>query len=106
MLLVQNDAINYISDGRKWGAEYFQELAGTYGEAETSACLHIAEAFRKVSSIANEMRVSMGDWNDTEKMLQNFSSRSVREKLGKLIDYAKQEDEKAYEQIKVLLNHI
>ena len=106
MLLVQNDAMTCISDGRKWGAQYFQELAGTYGDTEASMCLHIAEAFRKVSSIAHEMQVYIGNWNDTEKMLHNFSSRSVREKLGRLIDCAKQEDKTAYEQIKILLNYI
>lgn len=106
MLLVQNDATNCISDGRKWGAEYFQELAGICEKAAASTCCCIAEAFRKTSCIAEEMRTLVGNWHDTENMLQNFSSRSVREKLGKLIDLAKKQDESAYEQIKTLLNQI
>lgn len=106
MLLVQNDAMKCISDGRKWGAKYFLELAETYEKAEASVCLHIAESFRKVSGIADDMRTLIGNWHDTENMLQNFSSRSVREKLGKLIDLAKKEDASAYEQIKTLLKHI
>lgn len=106
MLLVQNDAMKCISDGRKWGAEYFLELAGTYEEAEASICRHIAEYFHKVSSIADEMCTLIGNWHDTENMLHNFSSRPVREKLGKLIDLAKKEDTSAYEQIKTLLKHI
>lgn len=106
MLLVQNDAMKCISDGRKWAAEYFYELAGTYGEPEASACRHIAESFRKASGIADEMSTLIGNWHDTENMLQNFGSHSVREKICKLIDLAKKEDETAYEQIKTLLDHI
>lgn len=106
MLLVQNDAMKCISDGRKWGAEYFLELAETYEEAEASICRHIAEAFRKISGIADEMCTLIGNWHDTENMLQNFSSRPVREKLSKLIDLAKKEDTSAYEQIQTLLKHI
>lgn len=106
MLLVQNDAMKCISDGRKWGAKYFLELAETYEKAEASVCLHIAESFRKVSGIADEMSTLIGNWHDTENMLQNFSSRPVREKLGKLIDLAKREDASAYKQIKTLLKHI
>lgn len=105
-LLVQNDAINCISDGRKWGAEYFEKLAETYGETEASICLHIAEAFRKIGNITDEMNLLIGNWNDTENMLQNFISRPVREKLCRLIERAKQEDTLAYKQIKKLLNHI
>lgn len=39
-------------------------------------------------------------------MLKNLSSRSVREKLGGLIEAAGQEDARAYEQIKTLLRQI
>lgn len=106
MLLVQNDAMKCISDGRKWGAEYFRELAETYEEAETFACLHIAESFHKVSGIADEMSTLIGNWHDMENMLHNFSSRPVREKLGKLIDLAKKEDAAAYAQIQTLLKQI
>ncbi len=106
MLLVQNDAMTCIGDGRKWGAEYFKELAGTYEKTEASLCSDIAEAFRKVSDIANEMNKLIGYWDDTENMLKNLGSRSVREKLGGLIDRARLEDTLAYEQIKTLLNHI
>lgn len=105
MLLVQNDAMTCIGDGRKWGAEYFNELAGTYENTEASLCSDIAEAFCKVSDIANEMNSLIGYWDDTENMLKNLSSRSVREKLGGLIDRARLEDTLAYEQIQTLLNH-
>ena len=104
LLLVQNDAMKCIGDGRKWAAEYFRELAGTCGEAAASICRRIEEAFRRVSSIADEMRALIGDWHDTENMLQNFSSRPVREKLGKLIGLAKEKDEVAYAQIKTLID--
>lgn len=106
MLLVQNDAVSCIGDGRKWGAEYFRKLAEESAKTESSICLDIADAFCKVSRIADEMKESLGNWRDTEKMLQGFSSRSVRENLGRLIDCAKQEDKKAYEQIQLLLNHM
>ncbi|MDE6641144.1 MAG: hypothetical protein K2K63_11515, partial [Acetatifactor sp.] len=81
-------------------------LAGTDDKPEDSLCADIAEAFRKVSDIANEMNKLIGYWDDTENMLKNLGSRSVREKLGGLIDRARLEDTLAYEQIKTLLNHI
>lgn len=105
-LLVQNDAMVCISDGRKWGAEYFEELSEKYDRGEKDICLKIAKHFQKVSSIADEMMLLIGDWSDMEKMLDNFGNHSVRRKLGELIDAAKSEDTMAYEQIKLLLNHI
>ncbi len=104
--LVQNDAMICISDGRKWGAKYFKELSEKYGETEKYICQKIEKYFNSVSNIAQEMTDLIGDWNDTEKMLRNFGDRSIREKLGKLIDSAKLEDTKAYEQIKLLLNYL
>ncbi len=106
MLLVQNDAMKCISDGRKWAAEYLRETALALGEAEASVCRHIAEAFLKVSGTTDKMSSLIGDWRDTDKMLQNFGSRTVREELGRLTVLAKKEDESAYEQLKILLNHI
>ena len=50
--------------------------------------------------------ILVGDWSDTEKMLGNFGSRAVREKLGNLIDAAKSEDILALKQIKVLLKFL
>lgn len=106
MLLVQNDAVECIRDGRKWGAEYFAKLAETFGKEDAAICLRIAKSFRKVSSIGAEMKNLPGSFNDTEQMLKNFSCRSIRDRLGKLIDLAKQEDTLAYEQIRLLLSHI
>ncbi len=105
-LLVQNDAMVCICDGRKWGAKYFEELSEKYGETEKAMCQEIAKHFRKVSGIAEEMMSLIGDWNNMENMLENFASKSVREKIGKLIDTAKFEDTMAYEQIKLLFNNI
>lgn len=105
-LLVQNDAMVCICDGRKWGAQYFEDLSEKYGETEKAICRKTAKHFRKVSSIADEMMSLIRDWSDMEKMLENFGNRSVREKIGKLIDTAKAEDTMAYEQIKLLLNNI
>lgn len=102
----QNDAMVCISDGRKWGAKYFKELSEKYGETEKHIYQKIEKYFNSVSNIAKEMIALIGDWNDMEKMLQNFGDRSIREKLGKLIDSAELEDTKAYEQIKLLLNYI
>lgn len=105
-LLVHNDAMVCICDGRKWGAKYFEELSGTYGETEQVICQNIAKHFRAVSDIAGEMMSLIGDWSDTEKMLRNLGERSVREKTGELIDSARQEDIRAYEEMKLLLQHI
>lgn len=111
-LLVVNDAIGCIGDGRKWAAAYLEELAARYGKAESAhtrdmvqACLSAAAHFRAVSSIAGEMMSLIGDWSDTGKMLQNLASRSVREQLGEKIDSARQEDTGAYEQIKRILQN-
>lgn len=95
-----------ISDGRKWGAKYFEELAERYEETEKAICHKISKHFQTVSSIADEMMRLTGHWNDMEKMLENFGSRSVREKIGERIDIAKSEDSMAYEQIRLLLGHM
>lgn len=105
-LLVQNDAMICICDGRKWAAKFFEELSEKYGEAEQSIFRKIERHFNSVSKIAGEMMSLIGDWSDTEKMIQNLGSRPVREELGKLIDSAKAEDENAYEQINLLLRKI
>ena len=105
-LLVQNDAMTCICDGRKWAAKYFEELSEKYGETEKTICQDTAKRFQEVSSMAGEMMALIGDWSDMEKMLQNLGNRSVRERIGKLILSDKLEYTKAYEQIKLLLNHI
>ena len=105
-LLVQNDAMVCLSDGRKWGAEYFEELSSKYGKTEEEICRKIAGHFRKVSDSAKEMMSLIGDWSNTENMLDNFANRLVREKIAKLIDTAKAEDAMAYEQINLLLKSI
>lgn len=101
-LLVQNDAMTCLQDGRKWAATYFEELANQYQDEEKKLCLDIADSFHKVSKVAEEMQRLIGDWTDTEKMLQNFGSRSIREKLGQLIDACQREDCRAYEQLNLL----
>lgn len=105
-LLVQNDAMVCICDGRKWAAKFFKELSEKYGKTEQPICQKIEQHFNSVSQIAGEMMSLIGDWSDTEKMIQNFGNRSIREKLGKLIDSAKVEDESAYEQINLLLKQL
>lgn len=105
-LLVQNDAVTCICDGRKWGAKYFEELSEKYGATERAVCQKIAKHFYEVSSMADEMTLLIGDWSDMEKMLENFANRTVREKLGNLIDNARSKDIMAYEQIKLLLKTI
>lgn len=99
-LLVQNDAMTCLQDGRKWAAKYFKELANQYEDSEKTFCMDIANSFDKVSSIAGEMKSLIGDWDDTEKMQKNFGSRLIRQKLGELIDVAGKEDRQAYEKMK------
>ena len=102
----QNDAMTCICDGRKWGAKYFEELSEKYGEMEKAICKEITKHFRQVSNVAGEMISIIGDWSDVEKMINNFANRTKRERIGKLINSAKLEDTKAYEQIKKLLSKI
>ncbi len=105
-LLVQNDAMTCIGDGRKWAAKYFEELSVKYGKTEKAICLDIAEHFNRVSDIARKMMFLIGDWSNTEKMLQNFKSRLNREKLAELIVSAKAQDNMAFEQMKLLYDRI
>lgn len=103
-LLVHNDAMVCIQDGRKWGAAFFEEVAAACGEQGGAICAQVARHFRKVSTLAEEMMALIGDWSDMEKMLQNLASRSVREKTAGLIDVAKAEDSRALEGIRQLRN--
>lgn len=105
-LLVHNDAMVCIQDGRKWGAEFFKEVSAACGEEETVMCMEISRRFHRVSALAEEMMELLGDWGDMEKMLQNFASRPVREKTGGLIDAAKAEDGRALEEIRRLCGHL
>lgn len=105
-LLVQNDAMVCVCDGRKWAAKYLEELSEKCDEAQKPLCLKTARHFHQVSGIAQEMLALTGDWSNMEHTLQRFSDRRVRERLGKLIDAAKSEDSMAYEQITALLNRI
>lgn len=81
-LLVQNDAMTCLHDGRKWAAKYFEELANQYENSEKTFCRDIACSFNKVSAIASEMKSLVGDWNDTRRMQKNFGDRLIRKKLG------------------------
>lgn len=105
-LLVQNDAMTCLHDGRKWAAKYFEELANQYENSEKTICIDIANSFAKVSAIANEMKSLIGDWNDTERMQKNFGDRLIREKLGELIDAAEKEDRQAYEKMNLFYNRM
>lgn len=73
---------------------------------EKKLCIDIAGHFSSVSKTAGEMMSLIGDWGDVEKMQDHLGDRSVREKLGRLIDAAKLEDGRAYEQIKLLHGRI
>lgn len=105
-LLVQNDAMTCIHDGRKWAAKYFEELANQYESSEKAFCEDIARSFEQVSVIADEMRSLLGGWDDTEKMQKNFSDRLIRKKLGKLIDDAERKDSQAYEKMNLFYNRM
>lgn len=105
-LLVQNDAMTCLHDGRKWAAKYFEELANQYENSEKTFCRDIACSFDKVSAIASEMKSLVGDWNDTGRMQKNFGDRLIRKKLGELIDAAEKEDRQAYEKMKLFYNRI
>lgn len=105
-LLVQNDAMSCIQDGRKWGAQFFGQISAECGEKGIAICADISKRFNKVSSFAGEMMALLGSWSDMEGMMQNLASRSVREKLGRLIDAAKAEDGKALEQIRLLYSQM
>lgn len=101
-LLVHNDAVVCIQDGRKWGAKFFEEASAECGEQGAALCADISRHFYKVSALAEEMMTLTGDWSDMEKMLQSLACRPVREKLGRLIDAAKAEDGRALEGIRRL----
>ena len=101
-LLVHNDAMVCIQDGRKWGAKFFEETAAACGEQDAACCAEISRRFHKVSALAGEMMALIGNWDDVEQMLKNLADRSVREKTGRLIDAAKAEDGKALEEIRRL----
>lgn len=105
-LLVQNDAMVCISDGRRWGARYFEELSEKCGEAGKGICRKIAKHFNRTGDIADKMLSLAGDWSNVEQMLQRLADRSVREKTGSLIEDAGREDTMAYEQIKLLLSQL
>lgn len=105
-LLVQNDAMACISDGRIWAAKYFEELSANYDSEQKNLSLQIAGHFEHVSSIANEMMSLLLDWENTEKMLQDFKTLSIRKKLCEKIIMAKAEDGKALEKMKKLYTYL
>lgn len=55
-LLVQNDAMTCIYDGRRWAAKYFEEQANQYENSQKALCMDIARSFEQVSAIADEMK--------------------------------------------------
>lgn len=64
--------------------------------------LEIADCFDAVKEYAEKMIERIGDWSDTDRMLKNLADRGVREEVGKLIQQAKKEDEKALQGLKEL----
>ncbi len=78
-------------------------MQADYGISHPDLSRGRAAAWRhQVSSIAKEMMALVGDWSNTERMVQNFGNRQVRVKLGALIDRAETEDEKAFGKIEEL----
>lgn len=101
-LLVQNDAVGCLADGRNQGANYLLELARQKGENRDKLEL-AAGHFRKVSAYAEEMQGLLGDWSDMDAMLRHLADRKVREQLAQLILYAKAEDEAALQCLREFL---
>lgn len=102
-LLVHNDAVVCVRDGRRWGAEYFRELSETYSDNGSKIlCRDIAKCLGKASGIAGEMMSLLGDWSDTEGMLRNLADPGVRRQLCEKIVLAGEEDARALEQMKQL----
>lgn len=101
-LLVQNDAMRCIQDGRGHAAMYLREIAEGHSEEEKKNLLEIADCFDAVKEYAEKMIERIGDWSDTDRMLKNLADRGVREEVGKLIQQAKKEDEKALQGLKEL----
>ncbi len=94
-LLVQNDAMQCLMDGRNQGAKYLLELVEKQKGEDNTKLEQAARHFQKVSVYAEEMSHMIGDWSDMDAMLKHLADRKVREKLGQLILDAKGEDEAA-----------
>ncbi len=99
-LLVQNDAMNCLWDGRGHGAGFLQELAMNHTRADRKRLEQASHHFRRVSAYAEEMQQLIGDWSDTDAMLQHLADRKIREQLAARITAAKTEDEAALQCIK------
>ena len=99
-LLVQNDAMQCLMDGRNQGAKYLLELAAKQEEQDNAKLEQAARHFQKVSALAEEMSKLIGDWSDMDAMLKHLADRKVREEVAKLILNAKAEDEAALQCLK------
>lgn len=99
-LLVQNDAMQCLMDGRNQGAKYLLELAAKQKEQDNAKLEQAARHFQKVSALAEEMSKLIGDWSDMDAMLKHLADRKVREEVAKLILNAKVEDEAALQCLK------
>lgn len=102
-LLVHNDAVQCLMDGRNQGAGYLRELVAAQKKEDNTKLEQAARHFQKVSAYAEEMSSLIGDWSDMDAMLQHLADRKVREELAKLILYAKAEDEAALQCLKEYL---
>ena len=99
-LLVQNDAMQCLMDGRNQGAKYLLELAAKQKEQDNAKLEQAARHFQKVSALAEEMSKLIGDWSDMDAMLKHLADRKVREEVAQLILNAKAEDEAALQCLK------
>ncbi len=102
-LLVHNDAVQCLMDGRNQGAGYLRELVAAQKKEDNTKLEQAARHFQKVSAYAEEMSSLIGDWSDMDAMLQHLADTKVREELAKLILYAKAEDEAALQCLKEYL---
>ena len=102
-LLVQNDAMQCLMDGRNQGAKYLLELAAKQKEQDNAKLEQAAGHFQKVSVCAEEMSHLIGDWSDMDAMLKHLADRKVREEVAQLILQAKAEDEAALQCLKEYL---
>ncbi len=102
-LLVQNDAVQCLMDGRNQGAKYLLELVAKQKKQDNTKLEQAARHFQKVSACAEEMSRLIGDWSDMDAMLRHLADRKVREELAELILHAKAKDEAGLQCLKEYL---
>ena len=102
-MLVQDDAVKHLHDGRSHGAMYMRELANNCDGGRRDLLLDIADHFDCVSGYASNMMKIVGDWQAREETLKKLEDREVRNRIGQLIISVKAEDEKALQGIRQLV---